>query len=75
MNGPPRRHSQQISRSPNDILVKIVRGAVRIDNFPHRLNELTSAIIVQYFVELSGKAIEIDCVAIYGDCFFEQAPR
>jgi preprotein translocase subunit Sec61beta len=39
------------------------------------LNELTSAIIVQYFVELAGKAIKIDCVAIYCDRFFEQAPR
>jgi len=39
------------------------------------LNELTSAIIVPYFVELSGKAIEIDCVAIHDDRFFEQAPR
>jgi hypothetical protein len=39
------------------------------------LNEVTSVIIVQYFVELSGKAVEIDCVAIYGDRFFKQAPR
>jgi hypothetical protein len=69
------RDSQQISRSPNDILVKFVRGAVRIDNFPHHLNELASTIIVQHFVELASKAKEIDCVAIYGDRFFEQAPR
>jgi hypothetical protein len=69
------RDSQQISRSPNDILVKFVRGAVRIDNFPHHSNELASAIIVQRFVELASKAKEIDCVAIYGDRFFEQALR
>jgi hypothetical protein len=75
LNTPSGRNPQQISRSPYDILVKVVRVAVRIDNLPHHSNELTSAGIVQHFVEFAGKAIEIDRVAIDGDRFFEQATR
>jgi len=47
---------------------------VSIDNFPHHLHELTSVFIVQHFGELTGKAVEIDCVAIDVDGFFEQTP-
>ena len=74
LHTPSGGHSQQISCSPDDILVVFVRGAIRIDNFPHHLNELTSALIVQNSVELTGETIEINCLAIDGDGFFEQAP-
>jgi len=74
LHTPSRRDSQQISRPPDDIFIEFVGVAVGINNFPHHLNELTSAIIVQHLVELAGKVIEINCAAIDDECFFEQAP-
>ena len=47
--------------------------AVSVDNFPHHSNDLAAAIIVEDFIELTRKMIEIDCVTIDCGSFFEHA--
>ena len=68
-----RSYSQQIGRSPNDICFKFIHGAISINNFPHHSNDLMAAIVIQDFIELSNKLIDINCVAIGSGRFFEQA--
>jgi hypothetical protein len=71
----PRRHAQQVSRSPNDICIEFVGVAVGVSDFPHHLNDLTTALTVKHFIKFASEVIKINGVAIDGGRFFNNPRR
>ena len=56
----PGRYTQKVCRAPDRILFKFVDPLIRVNDLPHQLNDPSTSIVVERFIQLSRKAIEID---------------
>jgi hypothetical protein len=56
----PRRYTEQVRGTPNYIFLKFVYASIRVNHFPHHLNDPATPFVVKGFIEFPGKAIEID---------------
>lgn len=63
-----RRYPQQIRRSPDDIGLKFISVAVRINNLPHHTNDLAATFFIKNFIKLAREVIKIDRIAVEGVC-------
>ena len=59
----PRGDTQQISGTPYDILLELIYLPVRVNDFPHHLNDAATSFVVKRFIERPGETIEIDRVS------------
>jgi hypothetical protein len=54
-----RRNCQQVSRTPNDIVLEFVRTPINKNDLPHHPNDFAAAFVVENGIELTGKMVEI----------------
>jgi hypothetical protein len=62
----PGRYTQKVCRAPDRVLFKFVDPLIRVNDLPHQLNDPSTSIVIERFIQLPRKAIEIDGAA--GDC-------
>jgi hypothetical protein len=59
-----RRDCQQVSHTPNDIVLEFVRAPINKDDLPHHPHDFAAAFIVENSIELTGKMVEINGASV-----------
>jgi hypothetical protein len=67
-----RGHPQQISDTPDDVVLEFIHSTVGVHNFPHHPNEPAATFVVQNLIELAGETVEIDGGPVDRSRFLQQ---
>src|SRR5712691_3104607 len=67
-----RGNPQQVGGAPDDVVLELVGGPVRIGGFPHHLDDAPAPFLVERAIDQVGEMIEVDRLAVRRDRGVEQ---